>query len=94
MSNNYGNYMLTTVDNPFNPFTHWEEWLKWDTINGYDTCGFLARLAPTTNKFSDERNDEEINYAMDLIVRTLPGIYKKITKKDKVEEKEAQDTLG
>ena len=91
MSNSSVDYMLTTVDNPFNPFKDWEEWLKWDTINGYDTCGFLARLAPTTNKFSDERNDEEIQYAMDLIVRALPGIYKKISKDDKIQVKVPED---
>ena len=84
-------YCLTTVDNPYSPFTNWEEWYKWDVLNGYDTCGFLARLAPTTNKFSDERNEEEIQYAMDLIVRALPGIYKKISSKDKIEVKEPED---
>lgn len=85
-------FMLTTVDNPYNPFTNWEEWYKWDMINGYDTCGFLARVAPTSKKFSDERNIESIDDAMNIIIGTLPGIYRKITKDEKINLKTSEGT--
>ncbi len=82
-------FMLTTVDNPYNPFTNWEEWYKWDMLSGYDTCGFLARVAPTSDKFSDERNEESIDDAMNQIVQALPGIYRKITKDEVIDQEVA-----
>jgi hypothetical protein len=38
-------FMLTTVDNPYDPFTQWDEWFAWDLHAGYNTPGLLARLA-------------------------------------------------
>ena len=29
-------YMLTTVDNPYNPFDQFNHWLLFDTENGYN----------------------------------------------------------
>jgi len=73
-------YMLTTIDNPFNPFTNFDEWYKFDMINGYDTCGYLARLVSLSNYISDELNEDEINLVMDRIVETEPMLYRKVTK--------------
>ena len=30
-------YMLTTIDNPFNPFTNFDDWYAFDTSKGYNT---------------------------------------------------------
>ena len=38
-------YMLTTVDNPFDPFTRFEEWYAYDVRMGYNTASFLERIA-------------------------------------------------
>ena len=38
-------YMLTTVDNPFNPFTMFDEWYGIRYECGYNTLSFLARIA-------------------------------------------------
>src|SRR4051812_2249932 len=46
-------YMLTTIDNPFDPFTQWREWLDWDEKAGYHTSGLLALLSPTSDELSD-----------------------------------------
>jgi hypothetical protein len=27
-------YMLTTVDNPYDPWTQWDEWFAWDQSAG------------------------------------------------------------
>jgi hypothetical protein len=37
-------FLLTTKDNPFDPFEDWESWYNYDTLKGYDTCGYLARV--------------------------------------------------
>ncbi len=46
-------HMLTTTDNPFNPFTQFDEWLSFDTAAGYNTLGYLARLARSSDELSD-----------------------------------------
>ena len=47
-------YMLTTIDNPYDPFTQWDDWYKFDMVKGYDTCGYLARLATHTHEESQQ----------------------------------------
>lgn len=72
-------YMLTTVDNPYDPFTHFDEWYEFDRLKGYDTCGYLARIAKTSNKLSDELNRLAINDAIDEICQyNWRGIYRKV----------------
>ena len=61
--------MLTTSDNPWNPITNWDEWYAYDNARGYNTCGYLARIAPTVNDFNDELNDEILEQTIDEIVR-------------------------
>ena len=61
--------MLTTSDNPWNPIKNWDEWYAYDNACGYNTCGYLARMAPTINDFNDELNDEILEQTIDEIVR-------------------------
>ena len=75
-------YMLTTIDNPYDPFTQWDDWYKFDMVKGYDTCGYLARLAMTSPDYGDERNTEEIYNAQKLIVELEPKLYIRITAED------------
>ena len=65
-------YMLTTLDNPWNPFTQFDEWLAFDTAHGYDTCGTLARFAPLGNNLTENENGTIINQAMDEILDIDP----------------------
>lgn len=75
--------MLTTVDNPYDPFTNFDEWYEFDRLKGYDTCGYLARIAKTSSKLSDELNQLAINDAIDEICRyNWRGIYRKVEKGD------------
>jgi len=62
-------FMLTTIDNPFNPFTHYDEWYNYDVSHGYNTCGYLARIAKTSNDLSEADEDKAIDDAMNEIVR-------------------------
>ena len=68
--------MLTTVDNPYNPFTQFEDWYKFDMINGYDTCGLIARYSGYSTKTSDENNDKDLNDSLKRIIDIYPMIYK------------------
>lgn len=71
--------MLTTIDNPFDPFTQFDEWLSFDTIKGYNSCSYLARIAVVSDALSDADYDEEVERAIDQIVRLDPlCIYRKV----------------
>jgi hypothetical protein len=68
MATDSGDYMLTTIDNPWNPFTHYDEWYAWDRDHGYDSPGLLARIANVSFELSDSDNDQSILDAIDEIV--------------------------
>lgn len=60
---------LTTPDNPFNPFTQFDDWYDWDMKMGYDTCGRIARFAPTSlENLTDFENNELINEAINKVL--------------------------
>lgn len=72
--------MLTTSDNPYDPHTQFDDWYKFDIEHGYNTCGYLSRIAKTSNALSDSINNEEIERAIDEIVKmNLTGTYVKKT---------------
>lgn len=74
--------MLTTFDNPFNPFEEFEKWLLFDVEKGYNSCAYLARIAHTSDQFTDEENDAEIERAIDEIISLdFMNIYKKVEQK-------------
>jgi hypothetical protein len=73
--------MLSTIDNPYNPFTHFEEWYAFDMQKGYNSCGYLARIARTSDELSELDNDIAIDTAIDEIVSlNILGIYIKVTR--------------
>lgn len=74
---------LTTFDNPFSPFTHFKEWFVWDVSHGYNSCGYLARVARTSSQLTDEENNAELERAIDEIVKyDVFGIYKKVKREE------------
>ncbi len=76
-------YALTTFDNPYNPFEQFNEWFLYDVEKGYNTCSYLARIARTSDEFTDEENNQEILRAINEIVRyDFLNIYKKVKKSD------------
>jgi hypothetical protein len=71
-------YMLTTVDNPYNPYTHYDQWYEYDTSKGYNSASFLARIAKTSDEMSDADQELAIEEAIDEICReNVLGIYTK-----------------
>ena len=71
--------MLTTTDNPYDPFTQYEAWYRFDEDNGYHSCAFLARIARTSDQLSEQENMEEIERAINDIIKYDPlVIYEKV----------------
>lgn len=80
-----GNVALTTFDNPYNPFTQFQKWFLFDTEKGYNSCGYLARIARTSDEFTEEENEKEIERAIDEIIQyDFMNKYKKIYKNTKI----------
>ena len=74
-------FMLTTLDNPYNPFTNYDEWFNFDTTKGYNTCGYLARITNASNELSPSDEAIAIDKAMDEIVEmNVFGNYIKVKK--------------
>lgn len=73
--------MLTTVDNPFDPFDNFSSWYLFDVENGYNSCSYLARIAKTSEQFTDLENEEEIERAIDEIIEyDFRNVYVKVKK--------------
>ena len=78
-------YRLTTIDNPYSPFTDFEQWFMFDVEKGYNTCGYLARIAHTSDELTEQETTEEINRAIDEIIKyDFMNIYKRVTKDDEI----------
>ena len=73
--------MLTTYDNPFNPFEQFSSWFLFDVEKGYNTCSYLARIAKLSDKMSQQEEDEEVERAIDEIIKyDVEDIYQKVSR--------------
>ena len=66
-------YRLTTFDNPYNPFDQFALWLLYDVLNGYNTCGYLARIAKVSDNMSEADYNLEVERAIDEIIKYDPS---------------------
>lgn len=72
---------LTTFDNPYDPFEQFTDWFLFDEEKGYHTCGYLGRIARTSDSLSDEENQREVERAIDEIIKyDFRNIYRKATR--------------
>jgi len=78
-------FMLTTVDNPYDPFTQFNEWRVWDESRGYHTLSLLARVTRSSPELSDEDQKLAIEQGMDEIVSAIVGVYRKVSDSPKNE---------
>ena len=79
--------MLSTIDNPFNPFEDFNSWFLFDVEKGYNSCSYLARIAKTSNEFTEEEEAEEIERAIDEIIQyDFMNIYIKVKQEDSEED--------
>lgn len=75
------NFMLTTVDNPFNPFTDWDDWFAYDESKGYRTCSLVANLSRNSSCLSYEEQQKSNALVLDSILSMdCCGIYKLVVK--------------
>ena len=73
-------YMLTTTDNPYNPFTEFKQWYVYDSMLGYHTPSYLARITKTSDELSKSDQELAIEYAIDEIVElNVIGVYRKVS---------------
>ena len=71
--------MLSTIDNPFNPFEDYSSWLMFDKEKGYDSAERLMRIAKLTDDMTQKEENEEIERAIDEIIKyDFRNIYKKV----------------
>ena len=74
-------FLLTTVDNPFNPFTRFEEWLAYDIRLGYNTPSFLARIVQDSYEISDPDRALSIDNAVhEIVTENVNGLYRKVSR--------------
>jgi hypothetical protein len=74
-------YMLTTVDNPYNPFTDFDAWLAFDISKGYNTSSFLARIAMIPDDLPETYQSLAIQNAIDEIVQeNVSGMWRKVSR--------------
>lgn len=77
-------YALTTFDNPFDPFIQFDAWYRFDCDKGYNSCAYLDRIARTSDQLSEEENNQEIERAIDEIIKyDFMNIYKKVKRETK-----------
>lgn len=60
---------ITTTDNPYDPLNQFEQWYGFDCLKNYGTCNLLDRIARTSKQLTDKENDEEIERAIDEMVK-------------------------
>ena len=88
-------YMLTTVDNPYNPFDQFTQWLLFDKEKGYNTCEHLARIVQLSDDLSEKEIDDETERAIDEIIKYDPlNICKKVTKESYNKESNADSATA
>ena len=73
--------MLSTIDNPFNPFEDYNSWLMFDKEKGYDSAERLMRIAKLTDDMTQKEENEEIERAIDEIIKyDILNVYVKVSK--------------
>lgn len=69
---NPNNYLLTTIDNPYNPFNDWDSWYAFDELHGYHTCRLIDRFYKTSELIPDWLDEFCYNDAMERIMDLIP----------------------
>lgn len=72
---------ITTIDNPFDPFDDFTSWFLFDVEKGYYTSSKLARLVNLTDEMTEKEETEEIERAIDELIKIDPlDIYIKVVR--------------
>lgn len=72
-------YMLSTVDNPYNPFTEFEQWYEVDRELGHHTLALLARVTRTSDELSELDQSQAIDQGIaTILAEDFAEIYIKV----------------
>lgn len=79
-------FLITTIDNPYNPFTQSDEWYKYDITYGYNTYATVDRMIEdeVDSSTPDDERQEAYNRAMLKLIELNP-LYIKVTSDSEVE---------
>lgn len=73
-------FMLTTIDNPFNPFEDYRSWCSFDKEHHYDSAERVMRIAQLTEDMTTIEENAEIERAIDEIIKyDILNIYVKVS---------------
>lgn len=77
-------FMLSLASNPHDPFTEYDLWKNFDSREGFDTDGFLARLVSTSSALSEPDQELAVEQAIESVLTnpSFAGLYKKVEKKE------------
>ena len=75
--------MLSLVSNPYDPFEQYDLWKNFDTKEGFDTPGLLARVLSTSDDLSPDDQELAVEQAIESILSNVSfkGLYKKVERK-------------
>ena len=73
-------FMLTTIDNPFNPFVENEAWVAYDLNHSFaSACCQLARIQKTNALMSEIETEREENRAIiEIVEQNVTGTFRVI----------------
>ena len=72
-------FMLSTIDNPYDPFEEFTLWLLFDNEKGYHTCERLMRKVEIREDMTQQEIDEATDRAMDeLIADDIMNVFVKV----------------
>lgn len=81
-------YLLTTIDNPYNPFDDFSLWELFDKEKGHNTCDLIGRLSQITDEMTQREEEAEYDRVADFIIRYDPHHkYKRFYKNDAQSDK-------
>lgn len=76
-------HMLTTIDNPYDPYTQFDAWYQYDTSAGHHSLSLLARVVRSSHDLSDSQQEEDIEQAIEEIVReNVSGVHRKVSEQE------------
>lgn len=79
-------YSLTTTDNPYDPNVKFDEWLAHEKFSGSRCLKALGRFVFTSDSLSNKENINEVNRAIDEIIKyDLAGVFKRVESEVEVE---------
>lgn len=72
-------YLLTTIDNPYDPFEQSSQWLLFDKEQGYNTLDYLGRVINLSPEMTQKEENEAYDRAVDFIIANdFLNIYKRV----------------